>query len=97
MELRDVWLGKAPAQVEAEPDPSVACMPAEAAEAPEAPEQPASSDAPPAQAADESRRRKEMRDLQAYLKQLNAKTNMLDLATEVFNDEKLLSYGWMSL
>ena len=95
MELRQVWLGKAPAQVEAEPVPSMMeVMPGEAVEAPD---QPASSHAPPAPAAEESRKRKEMRDLQAHLKQLNAKTNLLDLATEVFNDEKLLSYGWMNL
>ena len=51
----------------------------------------------PSGSAGESKQQKELRELQAYLKQLNAKTNLLDLASEVFADKKLLTYGWMTL
>ena len=45
----------------------------------------------------DAKKAKEVRELNAYLKQLNAKTNLLDLTSEVLGDEKLLSYGWMTL
>ena len=40
---------------------------------------------------------KEIKDLQNYPKTLNAKTNLLDLCSEVLADKRLLAYGWMKL
>ena len=87
MELRDVWIGKARQPNSSQQDASDALVQVQEAEGAE----------PSAAAAAESKQKKEIRELQAYLKQLNAKTNLLDLASEVFADKKLLQYGWMSL
>lgn len=94
LKLRQVWLGK---QTDIDDD-------AAASHAPDPPGDamvPADSDAPNAPAssarAAENKQQKELRDLKAYLKKLNAKTNLLDLASEVLSDRKLLMYGWMRL
>lgn len=44
-----------------------------------------------------ARTAKQQKSLDDYLKQLNAKTNLLDLCTEVLSDRRLQVFGWMIL
>ena len=93
-----MWLGKGQGKPSQEPEPSDAIMPA--ADAPadtDAADQNPQTSSGPGRGESETKKAKEVRELNAYLKQLNAKTNLLDLATEVLGDKKLLSYGWMTL
>lgn len=97
MELRDVWLGKGQGKPAQEPETSDAIMPAGAPADTDAADQNPQTSSGPGTGVSETKKAKEVRELNAYLKQLNAKTNLLDLTSEVLGDEKLLSYGWMTL
>ena len=100
LELRQTWLGKTGAQPGGD-DADTALALADASDAP-----PAAASTPyqrtaaalagvPAEPA--TRKSKEMRELSAYLKQLTAKTNLLDLTHDVLSDKRLRTYGWMML